>query len=300
MRKLVVAVFSALAVAAVLAPAGGANPLASRGGRSSSRSGGAQSSILTMTAKITRFRATRSGVVATGTVTGKLSSGRSTRRDSASVRFTAVARPRRGRCDVLTLHLAPLDLELLGANVTTSTINLDVYAVKGRVLGNLFCALAKAKISFPKGAARDARMLNSRLRHGSMQVFAASQTLRAGATKPQPTSCQALKLVLGPLHLDLLGLEVDLYGQTHSSPVVVTIDGQPSQGVLGQLLCTLAGPNGITTIAGVQNLLSTLGVNLTPTEIQNLLSKLGIKLSNGLSQADLIQILKALGLGTNA
>lgn len=298
MRKLVVSVFSALAVAAVLAPAGSTTPISANRAQSSARSEGA--SMLRMTAKITRFRATRGRIVATGTVTGQLSSGHHTKRDSAPVTFEAVAKPHNGRCDVLTLHLAPLDLELLGANVTTSTINLDVYAIKGRVLGNLFCALAKAKISFPKGAARDARMLNSRLQRGSMQVFAASQRLAAGTAQSQPTSCQVLKLVLGPLHLDLLGLDVDLYGKTHSRPVIVTIDGQPSEGLLGQLLCSLAGPNGISTIGGLQSLLSSLGVNLSSTQIQHLLSQLGIKLSNGISQAELVQILQALGLGSKS
>lgn len=295
MRKLVVAVFAALAVAAVLAPSGSTRPMSSNRG---SRLEGARSSTLTMTAKITRFRATRRGIMATGTVTGQLSSGRSTRRDSAPVTFSAVAKPRHGRCDVITLHLAQLNLELLGATVTTSTINLDVYAIKGRVLGNLFCALAKAKISFPKGAARDARILNSRLHHGSMQVFATSQRLAAAPARSRAASCQVLNLILGPLHLDLLGLDVDLYGKTHSSPVVVTIDGEPSKGILGQLLCSLAGPNGISTIAGVQNLLSSLGENLSSTQIRNLLNRLGINLSNGLSQSELVQILQALGLGS--
>ena len=71
-----------------------------------------------------------------------------------------------------------------------------------------------------------------------------------------------LKLVLGPLHLDLLGLVVDLYGKTTSDPVIVTIDAQPGKGLLGQLLCGLAGGGGIAVLAGLQSLLSSLGVNL--------------------------------------
>ena len=108
-----------------------------------------------------------------------------------------------------------------------------------------------------------------------------------------------LKLVLGPLHLDLLGLVVDLYGKTTSDPVIVTINAQPSKGLLGQLLCSVAGGgSGVTSLAGLQSLLNSLGVNLSTTQLQNLLNQLGIgNLSSGLTQLELNNILKALGLG---
>ena len=255
----------------------------------------ATSSSLSMRAKITSFRATASGVVADGTLTGRLSSGTSVSRDSAPVRFK-VAAARRGRtCNVITLRLAPLDLELLGVQVTTSHISLDVVGHKGRVLGDLFCGLAHAKVTFP----RVARAMNARLDGRPLRVFSASQSLPASASQAQPTTCQVLKLVLGPLHLDLLGLVVDLYGKTTSDPVVVTIDAQPSKGLLGQLLCGLAGGGGVTDLAGLQSLLSSLGVNLSAAQLQNVLNQLGISnLSGGLTQLDLNRILSALGLGT--
>ena len=113
----------------------------------------------------------------------------------------------------------------------------------------------------------------------------------------QPQTCQVLKLILGPLHLDLLGLVVDLYGQTRSDPVIVMINAQPDKGLLGQLLCGLAG-GGVTNLAGLQSLLSSLGVNLSTTQLRTLLSQLGIgDLSGGLTQLDLNRILQALGLG---
>jgi hypothetical protein len=195
------------------------------------------------------------------------------------------------------LRLAPLDLELLGVQVTTSHISLDVYALKGRVLGDLFCALSHAKVTFPR-AARLARALNVRLHDRPLQVLAASESLPASAAQAQPQTCQVLKLVLGPLHLDLLGLVVDLYGKTHADPVIVTINAQPSKGLLGQLLCGLAGGGGVTNLAGLQSLLSSLGLNLSTTQLQNLLNQLGIgDLSGGLTQLDLNRILQALGLG---
>jgi hypothetical protein len=282
MRKLVVAVFLSLALgAAVAAPAGASTTSSSR---------------LSLSAQITSFRATAAGVVADGTVTGTLRSGTGVSRDRAPVRFAAVAKTSARACNVLTLHLAQLYLELLGVQVQTSAINLNVTAQRGEVLGNLFCALAHAKVSFPK-VARD---LNSRLRGRPLQVLAASDSVPARAAQASPPSCQVLKLVLGPLHLNLLGLVVDLYGPNTSSPVVVTIDAVPSEGLLGQLLCGLAGGTGVNSLGGLQSLLSSLGLNLNLTQIQNLLNQLGLgNLSAGLSQADLDRILQSLGLGSS-
>ena len=290
MRKLVAAAFSTLVLAAVLAQPAIANPLSPAHGATSSR--------LSLTAKITAFRATASGVVAKGTLTGRLSSGTSVSHQSAPVKFAVAAASSGTRCNVITLRLAPLNLELLGVQVTTSYISLDVYAVPGGVLGNLFCALAHAKVTLPS-ADRAARALNSHLAGRPMRVFSASQSLPASAAQAPPQTCQVLKLVLGPLHLNLLGLVVDLYGKTLANPVVVTINAVPSQGLLGQLLCGVAGGGGgITSIAGLQSLLSSLGVTLSPTQIQNLLNQLGIgDISGGLTQLQLDRILQSLGLG---
>jgi hypothetical protein len=55
----------------------------------------------------------------------------------------------------------------------------------------------------------------------------------------------------------------------------------------------------VTSLAGLQSLLSSLGVNLSTTQLQNLLNQLGIgSLSGGLTQLDLNRILGALGLGS--
>jgi hypothetical protein len=288
MRKLVAAAFSALVFAAIVALPANANPRSPVG---------ASSSRLSLTAKITSFRATDKGVVAKGTLTGTLRSGTSVSHQSAPVSFAVAAASRGARCNVITLRLAPLNLELLGVQVTTSAISLDVYALHGRVLGNLFCALARAKVTLPR-AARAAGALNAHLHGRPMRVFAASESLPATAAQAQPQSCQVLRLVLGPLHLDLLGLVVDLYGKTHVNPVIVTINAVPSQGLLGQLLCGVAGGGGINSLAGLQSLLSSLGVNLSTAQIQTLLNQLGITdISGGLTQLQLERILQSLGLG---
>ena len=112
-------------------------------------------------------------------------------------------------------------------------------------------------------------------------------------------TCQILDLILGPLHLDLLGLVVDLYGQTKRDPVRVTITGEPGHGLLGDLLCSLAGGGNITSLVQLQSLLQGLGVNLTDAQLQGILQELGIgDLAGGLSQLDLQRILARLGLGS--
>lgn len=69
-------------------------------------------------------------------------------------------------------------------------------------------------------------------------------------------TCNVLDLTLGPLDLNLLGLEVRL-DQVH-----LVINANPSGGLLGQLLCSLAGGlNGpLDTIIGLLNqILGALG-----------------------------------------
>jgi len=60
-----------------------------------------------------------------------------------------------------------------------------------------------------------------------------SQTVSFPVTFAKAT-CQILKLVLGPLDLDLLGLMV------HLDKVVLTITAQQGGGLLGDLLCAIA------------------------------------------------------------
>jgi hypothetical protein len=51
----------------------------------------------------------------------------------------------------------------------------------------------------------------------------------------------------GPLHLELLGLVVDL------NRVVLTITADPSGGLLGELLCSLAGGGSLQQIVDLLN-----------------------------------------------
>jgi hypothetical protein len=247
----------------------------------------------TMATKITSVRATASGLVANGVVVGKLNSGGTVIRDRAPARFRVSQRQQNGRCNILALRLAPVHLALLGIRVDTSHISLDVLARRrGGVLGRLFCALASAEIRFP-------RVAMARLNRELDQDPIVSRSSAPVRVASHQGTCQILDLVLGPLHLDLLGLVVDLYGRTKRDPVQVTITGEPGHGLLGDLLCSLAGGGNITSLAQLQSLLQALGVNLTDAQLQDLLNRLGIgDLSGGLTQLDLQRILAELGLGS--
>jgi hypothetical protein len=188
---------------------------------------------VTVRSKITSFSAQNGRLVANGEVTARLAGSGEVVKDTARVRFRALQQEGR-RCDVLTLRLAPLTLELLGVRVQTTTINLELYGRRGALLGDLVCALSRARVRLPRVAAA----LNRRLDDRPLRVMGASTEIRAA---DHQGTCQVLRLVLGPLHLDLLGLNVELYGENRRSPVVVTIHAVPGHGVLGDLLCPLAG-----------------------------------------------------------
>jgi hypothetical protein len=282
MRRILTLLAAVLAVLAVAAPASSAAAApAKRVGK------------FTMATKITSVRATASGLVANGVVVGKLNAGGAVIRDRAPARFRVSQRQQNGRCNILALRLAPVHLALLGIRVDTSHISLDVTARRrGGVLGRLFCTLANVELRFPRVAMA---RLNGRLDEAPI-VTRSSAPVRVASHQG---TCQILNLILGPLHLDLLGLVVDLYGQTKSDPVQVTITGEPGHGLLGDLLCSLAGGGNVTSLVQLQSLLQSLGLSLTDGQLQSLLTQLGIgDLTGGLSQLDLQRLLAQLGLGS--
>ncbi|GAA1971993.1 hypothetical protein GCM10009817_10120 [Terrabacter lapilli] len=86
---------------------------------------------------------------------------------------------------------------------------------------------------------------------GAVTQLPAQTTTTAVTSAAAANSCDILNLVLGPLHLNLLGLNVDL------NQVVLNITGQTGAGnLLGNLLCAVAGlldGNGLTGLAGLLN-----------------------------------------------
>jgi len=239
MKGLITAVCCALALLVPAAAADAASSPTTKSGR------------VAVGAKIKRFAVVDRKIVARGVLTSRVSGAGANQVARTPVRFAVAAQA--GRCQVLTLTLNDLQLSLLGLNVDLSEVNLRIFAVRrgpdSGILGRLFCALSRSTVRLGRGATaahaqKVVRALNSRLRDHPMRAFHADAVLRPqneGATAAQAGSCQVLRLVLGPLDLNLLGLIVQLYGPNRTAPVTLTITSTPGGGVLGDLFCNLSG-----------------------------------------------------------
>jgi hypothetical protein len=180
-------------------------------------------------------------------------------------------------CPVLDLTLAPLHLDILGLVVDTSPICLNIVAHHGEgLLGDLLCSVANllngglsldqilsglavvdpitGTTTLPGLTAVDLNglltgvtdLLNGVL--GNLLGSVVADILDVDVKHV----CSILHLELGPLDLNLLGLEVAL-DDCNDGPVVVDITAETGKGnLLGNLLCGLLDGGGI-------NLGSTLG-----------------------------------------
>jgi hypothetical protein len=75
--------------------------------------------------------------------------------------------------------------------------------------------------------------------------------LAVSSAAPAATTCTILNLNTGAIHLNLLGLVVDI------SPITITITANPSGGLLGQLLCDVANLlSGGSPLGSLANLLN--------------------------------------------
>jgi hypothetical protein len=161
-------------------------------------------------------------------------------------------------CSILFLELGDLDLTLAGLHATlhaadpTEPVRLTLQADdQGGILGRLFCQLSRAggTLATAKKAKVAAKQLTRHLRAASIMrvvatIYAPNQGTNAGGRasvdSPQgrfqaADECAVLHLVLGPLHLDLLGLVVDL------NKVVLDLTAVPGT-LLGNIFCQLVTP----------------------------------------------------------
>jgi hypothetical protein len=148
-------------------------------------------------------------------------------------------------CPILNLELGPVHLNLLGLNVDTSAVCLDITAIEGAgLLGDLLCAVANLlnggntmadvlAILTPDQVTRLTSGLTQILNQAVFIPLSRSDAL-AGA------SCDILNLALGPLDLNLLGLRVEL-DDCANGPVTIDVTAEPGGGLLGDLLCNLGG-----------------------------------------------------------
>ena len=97
----------------------------------------------TGTYTIDRAAKAGSGLAAVGTLTGTLTDSAGTVLGTVTQSVTMPLQAT-GTCDILTLTLGPLDLNLLGLRVQLNQVDLDITAEQGpgNLLGNLLCAVA--------------------------------------------------------------------------------------------------------------------------------------------------------------
>ena len=170
-------------------------------------------------------------------------------------------------CPILDLSLAPIDLNLLGLRVQTSAICLQVTAYEGGgLLGDLLCTVSNLLqggtpladvIALLQGQGQLDRFLNgvTSLLNGALDQATANTVAANQPTRAIAASCTVLDLSLGPVQLNLLGLEVIL-DNCNNGPVTVTITAIPGGGLLGDLLCSLTNLlNGGASQTAIQALL---------------------------------------------
>jgi hypothetical protein len=156
-------------------------------------------------------------------------------------------------CPLLNLKLGPIDLNLLGLQVETSQICLDVTATDDQgLLGGLLCDLSGGLnlggiLSGIGDSLGDLlTQVDALLDDILGRAFDVISVFGSGgvgaASHLDGASCDILNLSLGPVDLDvpLLGVGVHL-DDCEGGPVTVDVTGHPEDGLLGQILCGLAG-----------------------------------------------------------
>jgi hypothetical protein len=241
----VVAAVAALSVAASTTSAG------TRVSKASAASGVEQLGNVSVTLKINKFVRRGTHLVALGTAVSHfqptsvnpagLAPATTTKAFTATVAGVRTFQSAQRICPILSLTLARLDLNLLGLIVHLDRVHLTITAnSRGGVLGSLFCSLAHARV----GLGQKAKNLTKVAQHSSLHTKGirmavplyrgTSGQLTTGRDAPLRI-CPILDLTLGPLDLNLLGLMV------HLDVVHLVITADSTGGVLGSLLCSLAG-----------------------------------------------------------
>jgi hypothetical protein len=163
-----------------------------------------------------------------------------------SVPVTISATPGSNGTTVLDLNINPIHLDLLGLNVQTSQICLDITAQPGpgNLLGNLLSDVGGLLNSNPSSILSNpannllTSLATTALLDGALNAVTAPSSLGANSAAANdnvlPTGANdILHLSLGPVDLNLLGLNVSL-DNCNNGPVVVDVYTEP--GLLGNLL----------------------------------------------------------------
>jgi len=157
--------------------------------------------------------------------------------------LTPLPNPADPDCPILDLALGPIHLNLLGLNVDTSPICLAITAHEGGgLLGDLLCGISGLLADgLPLGTilgALNADELTTVL-DGIADLLNAALTQATAPAAVSGAACDILNLSLGPVNLNLLGLEVML-DDCDEGPVTIDVTAVPGGGLLGDLLCNLS------------------------------------------------------------
>ncbi len=159
---------------------------------------------------------------------------------------------------VLNLHVAPVHLNLLGAIVTTSPIDVQIVAHSGPgsnlLLGNIVADLANLLNGQPATAKLSINAINADLQKLLGQIT--SQIGTSGTTTPPPAlpagTSQVVNLTVPPIDLNLLGLVLQ------TDQIQVNVGAQSGNGnLLGNLL-----HQALNTLGATPQNLSTLSNNV--------------------------------------
>jgi hypothetical protein len=138
-------------------------------------------------------------------------------------------------CPVLELTIGQVDLNLLGAMIHLDKVHLVITAdSEGGILGRLLCSLSKSGKLQGQTSQLNFAAQRSGLATNGIGITASVGQTGSSAAAPS-TICPVLDLTLGPVDLNLLGLMV------HLDTVHLTITADSEGGILGSLLCSLAG-----------------------------------------------------------
>lgn len=168
---------------------------------------------------------------------------------------------------ILHLTINPIHLNVLGLHVDTSKICLNIDAdPNGGLLGSLLAGLSGLlgqntlnlgaitgliNQILPLGVGLNLNQITTQAGHlvglGNLTLTAGGTTVSTPFTanfgsilQPGSDIVTILHLELGPLHLNLLGLHVNL-DDCNNGPVVVDVTADPNGGLLGSLLAGLLG-----------------------------------------------------------
>jgi len=180
-----------------------------------------------------------------------------------------------GDCPILNLHLGPIDLNVLGLQVKTSEIclNIDANSGSGKLLGNLLCGVSHALDGGTSLGDILGGLTNQQtkaLTKGLTNVLNGAldaHTNPTNATVLPSSTTNILHLELGPVDLNLLGLEVHL-DNCDGGPVTVDVNAVSGPGnLLGNLLGDLAHlADQLPNIPALDHLLAHLGQDLLRLE----------------------------------